>query len=69
MPSIAQQEFELADGSLITFDMYLFTVEYRKQKRQLLTVFNGSSDNLVGIKFLESLIFTLDLKNKKVSLI
>lgn len=68
-PSVGKQEFELADGSLVAFDMYLLTVRYQKQKKRLLTVFNGGSDNLVGIRFLEDLVFTLDLKNKKVSLI
>jgi len=68
MPVVAQQEFELADGSLVNFDMYLLTVEYQKQRKLLLTVFNGGSDNLAGIRFLEGLIFTLDLKNRKVSL-
>ena len=69
MPVVAQQEFELADGSLVNFDMYLLTVEYQKQRKQLLTVFNGGSDNLVGIRFLKGFIFTLDLKNRRVSLI
>ncbi len=69
MPVVAQQEFELADGSLVTFDMYLLTVKYWKQQKRLLTVFNGGSDNLVGIRFLEGLIFTLDLKKKQISLV
>ena len=69
MPVVAQQEFELADGSLVTFDMYLLTVKYWKQQKRLLTVFNGGSDNLVGIRFLEGLIFTLNLKKKQITLI
>ena len=68
-PVVAKQEFELADGSLITFDMYLVTVKYRQQKKRLLTVFSGSGDNLAGIRFLEGLIFTLNLKKKQITLI
>lgn len=68
-PVVAKQEFELADGSLVTFDMYLVTVNYRQQKKRLLTVFRGSGDNLVGIRFLEGLIFTLNLKKKQITLV
>lgn len=68
-PVVAKQEFELADGSLVTFDMYLVTVKYQKHKKRLLTVFSGSGDHLVGIRFLEGLVFTLDLKQRKVKLV
>lgn len=41
-PVVAQQKFELADGSQVVFDVYLATVEFGEKKRQLRIVFTGS---------------------------
>lgn len=68
LPVVARQEFELADSSLVVFDVYLATVEFGGKKRQLQTVFTESKDNIVGMEFLDGLEFNLNLKSHTVKL-
>lgn len=66
--AIAFQEYELADGSRVTFDLYEITVSYRKTSKMLLAFFTNGDDPLVGIEFLDGFRFILDLKKSLVTL-
>lgn len=61
---VARQEFELADGSLVTFDVYIISVKFRNSRQQLTAVFTESNDNLMGMKFLQNRELKIDLISK-----
>lgn len=62
------QEYELADGSRLVFDLYEAKVIYKGISKVVTAIFSKSEDALIGIEFLEGFKFTLDLKNFEISL-
>ena len=65
---LARQDFEMADGSIVPFDVYLIDVAYKDVRKKLVLVFTKSDDNLVGMEFLDDFRSLLDLKEYKVVL-
>ncbi len=65
---VARQDFEMADGSIVSFDVYLVNATYNNVKKKLVLVFTKSDDNLVGMEFLDGFRFLLDLKGYKIVL-
>lgn len=65
---VAEQEFELADGSSVFFDIFKTRTKFKNQGKDVLAVFTKSKDNLVGLEFLDNFKFVLDLKEKRISL-
>lgn len=67
---VAQQEFELADGSIVNLDVYLTRIKFKNRSQRLPTVFTESNDNLVGMDFLRKRQLKIDLKSNpgKISL-
>lgn len=65
---VAEQEFELADGSSVFFDVFKTRTKFKNQGKDVLAVFTKSKDNLVGLEFLDNFKFVLDLKEKRISL-
>lgn len=65
---VAEQEFELADGSSIFFDVFKIKTKFRNKEKEVLAVFTKSKDNILGLEFLNNLKLVLDLKEKNVSL-
>lgn len=62
------QEYELADGSRVTFPIYEIEINYQKHAKTISLIFTNSEDVLVGIEFLRGLRFVLDLKKSQVYL-
>lgn len=65
---IGRQDFELADGSLVSFNLYKAKVKFKNVKKEVLAIFTESDDNLVGLEFLQGLTLLFDLKNFKIAL-
>lgn len=65
---VARQDFEMADGSIVPFDVYLVDASYNDVKKKLVLVFTKSDDNLVGMEFLNGFRFLLDLKDYQITL-
>ncbi len=63
-----KQSFELADGSLVTFDLHKLVVRYGKTTKTLSALFTKGNDALVGIEFLQGFRFLLDLRDNTVEL-
>lgn len=63
-----KQAFELADGSLVEFNLYKLTVKFGGKPKIISAIFSKSSDALVGIEFLDGFRLELDLKEYKISL-
>lgn len=68
LQSVAEQEFELADGSAVVFDIFKVKARFKNQEKEILGLFTKSKDSLVGLEFLNDLKLILDLKNKSISL-
>ena len=68
LASVARQDFEMADGSIVPFDVYLVDTTYKNVKKKLVLVFTKSDDNLVGMEFLNGFRFLLDLKDYQITL-
>ena len=65
---IGYQEYELADGSRVVFDLFEVKANYQGIPKTVTAIFSKSEDALVGIEFLEGLILTLNLKKFTISL-
>lgn len=65
---VGYQEYELADGSRVVFDLYEAKVTYSGVSKLITAIFSKSDDALIGIEFLEGFRFMLDLKLFKTSL-
>lgn len=65
---VGYQEYELADGSRVVFDLYEAKVTYNGVSKLVTAIFSKSEDALIGIEFLEGFRFILDLKLFKTSL-
>lgn len=63
-----RQSFELADGSVVEYDLYKLEISYEGKGKIVSAIFSQSKDALLGIEFLDGFNFCLDLKNYKVSL-
>jgi predicted aspartyl protease len=61
---IAEQEFELADGSRIFFNVYVVKIRENGKIRELPAIFTESKDHLVGMEFLLGHRLMIDLKSK-----
>lgn len=63
-----RQAFELADGSIVEYDLYKISILYNKREKLLSGIFSKSDEALVGLEFLDGFRFILDLKKYQVSL-
>ncbi|OGG22540.1 hypothetical protein A3D03_00150 [Candidatus Gottesmanbacteria bacterium RIFCSPHIGHO2_02_FULL_40_13] len=63
-----KQAFELADGSLVEFNLYKLTVKIADKHKIVSAVFSKSNDALAGIELLDGFRLELDLKKYKISL-
>lgn len=66
--SFTIQDFELADGSIITSDVYKIKAQYEHVSKNISLIFSSSRDTLIGIEFLLGFKFVLDLKKFKILL-
>ncbi|MBI2309926.1 hypothetical protein HYU89_03420 [Candidatus Collierbacteria bacterium] len=61
---IAEQEFELANGIRIFFNVYVVKIWENSKIRELPAIFTESEDHLVGMEFLLGHRLMIDLKSK-----
>lgn len=62
------QRYELADGSLTTFPLFVLNVKFNNKIKEVTAFFTKSNEALVGIEFLMGFKFVLDLKKMIVEL-
>lgn len=62
------QEYELADGSHVTVDLYDTKARYNRTSKELTLFFTRSAEGLVGIEFLTGFKFVLDLRKILVAI-
>lgn len=62
------QRFILADGSVMTVQLFEFMVNYKNNNKLVSGFFTSGKDALVGIEFLKGFKFILDLKKFTISL-
>ena len=64
--SIGYQEYELADGSSVTFPIYITTIRFLKTRKQVTLFFTKSNKGLVGIEFLSHFNWLFDFQNSHI---
>lgn len=65
---LVETHFTLADDSEVTVDSIPVNIEYEKHRKEILAIFMGTKESLVGIEFLDQMKFCLNLREKKVEL-
>ena len=63
-----EARFVLADNSEVAADSTIAKVRFEGKEKDVAVVFMDEGDSLVGVEFLDQMIFCLDLKKRKVSL-
>ncbi len=66
--SAVTQEFVIADGSSVFFNIYKTRVKFRNVEKNITLLFTDNENILLGIEFLYGFKFTLDLKKAKIDL-
>lgn len=67
-PLIGRRTWELADGSRVELEVYLGKMMANGKEKEISVIFTDGGEGLVGIEFLRSKRFVLDLKENTVKL-
>ena len=68
LQNLFEAHITLADGTETTVDAGIGKIKFNDQTKFIDILFMGSPEALVGVEFLDQMIFCLDLKRKKVTL-
>jgi clan AA aspartic protease len=59
-------EFELADGSTVSEDVFLGKVIFGGEEREIFVIFTASEDSLIGAALLADRLLTIDYPGRRV---